>query len=181
MPTLRELGLQRAEAIAWYGVAAPAGLPAPIQTRLTSALEAGLVLASLPAVIALAAWAAFGERLALRGILGVTLAVAAIATLNAARGPAGAAPVGSLAGNALVFGCVLAETGQLELAAAAFEGALRYHEDYPDAHYHLARTLDELGQYEAAGEHWRSFLALVPTGPWAEEARRRLGWGAVDS
>lgn len=79
------------------------------------------------------------------------------------------------------LGCVLAETGQLELAAAAFEGALRYHEDYPDAHYHLARTLDELGQYEAAGEHWRSFLALVPTGPWAEEARRRLGWGAVDS
>lgn len=79
------------------------------------------------------------------------------------------------------LGCVLAETGQLELAAAAFEGALRYHEDYPDAHYHLARTLDELGQYEAAGEHWRCFLALVPTGPWAEEARRRLGWGAVDS
>ncbi len=39
VPTLRELGLQRAEAIAWYGVAAPAGLPAPIQTRLTSALE----------------------------------------------------------------------------------------------------------------------------------------------
>ena len=79
------------------------------------------------------------------------------------------------------LGCVLAETGQLELAAAAFEGALRYHEDYPDAHYHLARTLDELGQYERAGEHWRQFLVLVPTGPWAEEARRRLGWGAVDS
>lgn len=89
---------------ALYNLALLAGL------RLTSALEAGLVLASLPAVIALAAWAAFGERLALRGILGVTLAVAAIATLNAARGPAGAAPVGSLAGNALVFGCVLAET-----------------------------------------------------------------------
>ena len=79
------------------------------------------------------------------------------------------------------LGCVLAETGQLELAAAAFEGALRYHEDYPDAHYHLARTLDELGHDEAAGEHWRCFLALVSTGPWAEEARRRLGWGTVDS
>lgn len=78
------------------------------------------------------------------------------------------------------LGCVLAETGQLELAAAAFEGALRFHEDYPDAHYHLARTLDELGQYELAGEHWRRFLALVPTGPWAEESRRRLGWRQVD-
>ena len=43
------------------------------------------------------------------------------------------------------LGCVLAEMGQRELALAAFEGASRYHPDYADAHYHLARTLDELG------------------------------------
>lgn len=30
------------------------------------------------------------------------------------------------------LGCVLAETGQLELAVAAFQGALAYHEDYAD-------------------------------------------------
>ena len=43
------------------------------------------------------------------------------------------------------LGCVLAETGQRELAVAAFEGALRYHAGYADAHYHLARTLDDTG------------------------------------
>jgi tetratricopeptide (TPR) repeat protein len=74
------------------------------------------------------------------------------------------------------LGCVLAETGQRELAVAAFEGALRYHADYPDAHYHLARTLDDLGRPDEAGQHWREFLALVPCSPWSDEARRRLGW-----
>ena len=44
------------------------------------------------------------------------------------------------------LGCVLAETGQRDLAIAAFEGALCFHPDYADVHYHLARTLDEIGQ-----------------------------------
>ena len=73
------------------------------------------------------------------------------------------------------LGCVLAETGQRELAVAAFEGALRFHPDYADVHYHLARTLDEMQQRELAEEHWRSFLAHAPDSPWAEEARQRLG------
>ena len=72
------------------------------------------------------------------------------------------------------LGCVLAETGQHDLAVAAFEGALRYHPDYADVHYHLARTLDELNRREQAEEHWRAFLAEAPDSPWAEEARHRL-------
>lgn len=72
------------------------------------------------------------------------------------------------------LGCVLAETGELELAAAAFRGALRYHPDYPDAHYHLARALDELQRYEEGLNHWREFLALAPDSPWAAQARQRL-------
>ena len=72
------------------------------------------------------------------------------------------------------LGCVLAETGELELATAAFRGALRYHPDYPDAHYHLARALDELRRYEEGLNHWREFLALAPNSPWAEQARQRL-------
>ena len=72
------------------------------------------------------------------------------------------------------LGCVLAETGQLELAIAAFEGALSYHGDYPDVHYHLARTLDELDQRPQAEQHWREFLRLAPDSPWAAEARERL-------
>jgi tetratricopeptide (TPR) repeat protein len=72
------------------------------------------------------------------------------------------------------LGCVLAETGQPELAVAALEGALRYHGGYADVHYHLARTLDELGRGGQAEGHWRTFLAIAPDSPWAEEARTRL-------
>ena len=39
------------------------------------------------------------------------------------------------------LGCVLAELGEFGLAEAAFRGALEYHPDYADAHYHLARLL----------------------------------------
>lgn len=73
------------------------------------------------------------------------------------------------------LGCVLAETGQHDLAVAAFEGALQYHRDYPDVHYHLARTLDELGRREEAELHWRIFLELACDSPWATAARERLG------
>jgi tetratricopeptide (TPR) repeat protein len=72
------------------------------------------------------------------------------------------------------LGCVLAETGQRELAVAAFEGALRYHGAYADVHYHLARTLDELGRHDDASQHWRAFLAMAPDSPWAQEAKQRL-------
>jgi tetratricopeptide (TPR) repeat protein len=72
------------------------------------------------------------------------------------------------------LGCVLGESGQLELAVAAFQGALAYHNDYPDVHYHLARTLDELGRREEAEQHWEEFLTLAPSSPWSEEARQRI-------
>ena len=72
------------------------------------------------------------------------------------------------------LGCVLAETGQHELAVAAFQGALAYHADYADAHYHLARALDDLSRHDEARTHWQSFLELAPDSPWAAEARARL-------
>jgi tetratricopeptide (TPR) repeat protein len=73
------------------------------------------------------------------------------------------------------LGCVLAETGQHELAVAAFEGALAFHGDYPDVHYHLARTLDDLGRRDEAEQHWRVFVELSPDSPWAVVASERLG------
>jgi tetratricopeptide (TPR) repeat protein len=72
------------------------------------------------------------------------------------------------------LGCVLAESGERELAVAAFEGALAFHDQYPDVHYHLARTLDDLDRRPEADRHWRTFLELAPESPWAETARRRL-------
>lgn len=73
------------------------------------------------------------------------------------------------------LGCVLAESGQVELAIAAFEGALAKDDRYPDVHYHLARSLDELGRSEDATKHWLRFLQLSPQSPWADEALERLG------
>ena len=72
------------------------------------------------------------------------------------------------------LGCVLAETGQPELAIAAFRGAIELHEEYPDAHYNLARVLDDQGQDIEARHHWQRFLDLAPTSPWAAEAESRL-------
>ncbi len=72
------------------------------------------------------------------------------------------------------LGCVLVETGERELAVAAFEGALEFHADYADVHYHLARTLDELQQTDRAERHWQEFLRLSPDSPWADEAQLRL-------
>jgi tetratricopeptide (TPR) repeat protein len=73
------------------------------------------------------------------------------------------------------LGCVLAETGQPELAIAAFQGALARHPEYPDVLFHLARTLDDVGRCHEALEFWRRFLNLAPDSPWAAEARDRLG------
>jgi tetratricopeptide (TPR) repeat protein len=73
------------------------------------------------------------------------------------------------------LGCVLAELGQNELAVAAFEGALDLHEDYPDVHYHLARTFDQLDREGEAEYHYRRLLELSPNGSWSDFARQRLG------
>lgn len=72
------------------------------------------------------------------------------------------------------LGCVLVELNEPEMAVSAFRGALAFHEDYPDVHFHLARLLDDLQQPEQAEMHWLKFLSLAPESPWAQEARERL-------
>ncbi len=72
------------------------------------------------------------------------------------------------------LGCILLELGEKELAIASFEGALKHHSDYPDAHFFLARCLDEMGQHNKATPHWQRFLELAPASAWSEEARERL-------
>ena len=74
-----------------------------------------------------------------------------------------------------MLGCVLSEQDELELAVAAFRGALRFHGDYADVHYHLAGVLDRLGELATAKQHWFQFLELSPESPWAETARARVG------
>ena len=72
------------------------------------------------------------------------------------------------------LGCVLAENGEVELAIAAFEGALEQFPDYADVHFQLARALDDAGHTTRAAEHWQRFLLLAPSSPWADEAHERL-------
>jgi DNA-binding transcriptional MerR regulator/Flp pilus assembly protein TadD len=72
------------------------------------------------------------------------------------------------------LGCVLAESEELDLAEAAFRGALEFHPDYADAHYHLARLLDRAHRPDEAVIHWQLFMSLAPASPWADEARERI-------
>lgn len=72
------------------------------------------------------------------------------------------------------LGCVLAEQGDYELAAAALEGVLRQQPDYADAHWHLAGVLAELSREAEGRRHLVTFLELAPESPWADVARERL-------
>jgi len=66
--------------------------------------------------------------------------------------------------------CVLAETGRHDLAIAALQGVLTLHEDYPDAHYNLAISLEAIGNQVTAKYHWQRFSELAPNSPWAIDA-----------
>ena len=98
--------VQAAVGTVGYNTALLAGL------RRTGALEAGLVLSALPAVMAIGAAALFRERLSARRWAAVALASLAMAAL-ATRGGGGG---GSLSGSALVFAAVGFEAGYMLLA-----------------------------------------------------------------
>jgi drug/metabolite transporter (DMT)-like permease len=104
---LRNLAAQAALGTVLYNAALLAGL------RLTSALEAGLVLATLPAVVAIGGAIWLRERLPPRQWAAVALAGAGMAALTLARAGGGS---GSLAGNALVFVAVCGEALYVLLA-----------------------------------------------------------------
>ena len=69
---------------------------------------------------------------------------------------------------------MLAELGEIELAEAAFRGALSCYPDYADAHYHLAQLLDGNQRADEALIHWQAFLQLAPESPWVDHAQDRL-------
>lgn len=72
------------------------------------------------------------------------------------------------------LGCIHTELDELESARDAFRIALDLHADYPDAHFHLADALFQLGETEDAAEHWREYLRYDDRGPWADMARQQL-------
>jgi drug/metabolite transporter (DMT)-like permease len=105
---LRNLAMQAALGTLLYNAALLTGL------RYTTALEAGLVLATLPAVIALGSAVWLRERLSARQWLAAALAVGGIGAITLARGAPGTG--GSLLGNALIFIAVCGEAAYVLLA-----------------------------------------------------------------
>ncbi|MDA0833082.1 MAG: tetratricopeptide repeat protein [Planctomycetota bacterium] len=72
------------------------------------------------------------------------------------------------------LGCVHAELMETDQAIKAFQIALEYHPDYPDAHYHLAELWHKRGETVRAVPHWQAYLSFDQRGPWAEVAMQRL-------
>lgn len=108
---LKNLFWQAAFGTVLYNAALLSGL------RLTSALEGGLMLASLPAVVAIGSAVFLRERMAGRQWAAVALAAGGMAALTLAR--AGAADGGSVLGNALVLLAVCGEAAYVLLAKRA--------------------------------------------------------------
>ncbi|HSV45937.1 MAG TPA: DMT family transporter [Ramlibacter sp.] len=78
---------------------------------LTSAVSAGVIMASIPAVVALMSWAFLGERIGGRTFAAIACAALGIALLALARPAHGSQEADSTAwlGNLLVLGAVLCE------------------------------------------------------------------------
>ena len=76
---------------------------------MTTATAAGVILATLPAVVALLSWAVLRERLSRRVLLAVALAVGGIALLQLASPAAESTRGATLLGNLLMFGAVVCE------------------------------------------------------------------------
>lgn len=88
---------------------------------LTSAVAAGVIMSSLPAVVAVLSWAFLRERIERRTALGIALAAAGIGlfSLQKASGPASAH---ALWGNALVFAAVVCEASYVVIGKRLTEG-----------------------------------------------------------
>jgi drug/metabolite transporter (DMT)-like permease len=106
----RNLALQAGFGTVIYNVGLLAGL------RLTTALEGGLVLATLPAVVAIGGAAWLRERLSARQWAAVALAAGGMGAITLARLDGGGGGGSSALGNALIFAGVCGEATYVLLA-----------------------------------------------------------------
>ena len=72
------------------------------------------------------------------------------------------------------LGNVLDETGRIADAVAAYTTAVRLAPTYADAHYNLALAHERLRQPRQALPHWKIYLKLDSSGPWAVHARNQI-------
>jgi drug/metabolite transporter (DMT)-like permease len=89
----------------------------------SSALAAGVIMASLPAVVAILSRLLLKERIQQRTLLGIACAVAGIALVSLSRHAADASSRSSMLGNAMLFGAVCCE-GVYVVVGKRLAGAL---------------------------------------------------------
>jgi len=69
------------------------------------------------------------------------------------------------------LGNVLDETQRVDEAIASYVAALQLAPTYADAHYNLALAYERCKQPRKALKHWRYYIKLDGSGPWAVHAR----------
>jgi tetratricopeptide (TPR) repeat protein len=72
------------------------------------------------------------------------------------------------------LGNVLDETGRVQEAIQTYKTALQLAPTYADAHYNLALAYEKLKQPRKALLHWRSYVKLDTSSPWAIHARNQV-------
>jgi len=72
------------------------------------------------------------------------------------------------------LGNVLDETGRIAEAVNAYKTAIRLAPTYADAHYNLALAYERLRQPRQALPHWKIYVKLDKSGPWAVHARNQI-------
>jgi tetratricopeptide (TPR) repeat protein len=72
------------------------------------------------------------------------------------------------------LGNVLDETGRIPEAIAAYSTAIQLAPTYADAHYNLALAYERSGEPRLALKHWKYYLKLDSSGPWAIHARNQV-------
>jgi tetratricopeptide (TPR) repeat protein len=72
------------------------------------------------------------------------------------------------------LGNVLDETGRVHQAIQAYLTALQLAPTYADAHYNLALAYEKIKEPRKALKHWRAYVKLDTSGPWAVHARNQI-------
>lgn len=72
------------------------------------------------------------------------------------------------------LGNVLDELDRPEESIAAYRQAIALAPRYADAHYNLALAFERKGELRHALIHWRDYVRLDGTGPWADHARGQI-------
>jgi len=73
------------------------------------------------------------------------------------------------------IGYIFYEDDEFDRALESFVRSVEIDPGFADAHFNLAMTLFRMHRDAEARAHWRRYLSIEPTGPWADIARRRLG------